>query len=337
MTRQWIKADDPALTKKRRMIVDKMRAQYHELDPFIRGRGAYHRNGNVRPFLHSRTRRRPDSSLFWPQIVGNVSLLLLSLPLRSLRPVLTRLATGPRRLELPLEHRREERGRVGGPRLRDMPRVVLAPSKGHGGGAQGGRLSVSRSLERLSHEHSDVSTVAVALSLSRVLCILVSSFRSVHPLDSPVATPLRHRRVAGLARGARAGRRKWRNKSSNRFAFQRRRLLAGAGERAGRLSSSLHPLLRRACARAGTSSETLSDSTEPSTSNSRAFTPSRSSPSPHPPAPTASHGEPRHDARPAGCLDRCRRRRLPGARPRDGQRDQGAPPAGCPAIPTRQP
>lgn len=26
-----------------------MRAQYHELDPFVRGRGAYHRNGNVSP------------------------------------------------------------------------------------------------------------------------------------------------------------------------------------------------------------------------------------------------------------------------------------------------
>ncbi|GAA6028486.1 hypothetical protein NBRC10512_003226 [Rhodotorula toruloides] len=47
VTRQWIKTDDPAVTKKRRMIVDKMRAQYHELDPFIRGRGAYHRNGNI--------------------------------------------------------------------------------------------------------------------------------------------------------------------------------------------------------------------------------------------------------------------------------------------------
>ena len=49
VTREWSKSDDPKITKKREIIVDRMRAQYHELDPYVRGRGAYHRNGNVSP------------------------------------------------------------------------------------------------------------------------------------------------------------------------------------------------------------------------------------------------------------------------------------------------
>ncbi|GAA5893636.1 Csr1p [Sporobolomyces salmoneus] len=47
VTREWSKSDDPKIAKKREIVVDRMRAQYHELDPFVRGRGAYHRNGNI--------------------------------------------------------------------------------------------------------------------------------------------------------------------------------------------------------------------------------------------------------------------------------------------------
>ncbi|GAA5835492.1 hypothetical protein JCM3766R1_006432 [Sporobolomyces carnicolor] len=46
VTREWSKSSDPKVAKKREVVVDRMRAQYHELDPFVRGRGAYHRNGN---------------------------------------------------------------------------------------------------------------------------------------------------------------------------------------------------------------------------------------------------------------------------------------------------
>ncbi|GAA5948075.1 hypothetical protein JCM3765_007099 [Sporobolomyces pararoseus] len=47
ITREWSKSDDPKIAKKREIVVDRMRAQYHELDPYVRGRGAYHRNGNI--------------------------------------------------------------------------------------------------------------------------------------------------------------------------------------------------------------------------------------------------------------------------------------------------
>jgi hypothetical protein len=47
VTREWSKSNDPKIAKKREIVVDRMRAQYHELDPYVRGRGAYHRNGNV--------------------------------------------------------------------------------------------------------------------------------------------------------------------------------------------------------------------------------------------------------------------------------------------------
>ncbi|GAA5831757.1 hypothetical protein JCM5353_006625 [Sporobolomyces roseus] len=47
VTREWSKSNDKNVEKKREIVVDRMRAQYHELDPFVRGRGAYHRNGNI--------------------------------------------------------------------------------------------------------------------------------------------------------------------------------------------------------------------------------------------------------------------------------------------------
>ncbi|ORY89291.1 CRAL-TRIO domain-containing protein [Leucosporidium creatinivorum] len=47
ITRQWINSDDPLVEKKRQRVVNLMKAQYYELDPFIRGRGAYHRHGNI--------------------------------------------------------------------------------------------------------------------------------------------------------------------------------------------------------------------------------------------------------------------------------------------------
>ncbi|KAM0791312.1 hypothetical protein ACM66B_005784 [Microbotryomycetes sp. NB124-2] len=49
VTREWMKQDKPSdeLVKKRKMLMHKMRAQYWELDPYIRGRGCYHRHGNI--------------------------------------------------------------------------------------------------------------------------------------------------------------------------------------------------------------------------------------------------------------------------------------------------
>ncbi|KAK4054516.1 hypothetical protein OIV83_001010 [Microbotryomycetes sp. JL201] len=49
VTREWMKSDEaaPEIVKKRKMIVHKMQAQYWELDPYIRGRGCYHRLGNI--------------------------------------------------------------------------------------------------------------------------------------------------------------------------------------------------------------------------------------------------------------------------------------------------
>lgn len=76
MTREWTKSDDPTIAKRRELLVSKMRAQYHELDPFIRGRGAYHRNGNVsRPLPCPGSSPETDLSSIRPsrdtQIVGN--------------------------------------------------------------------------------------------------------------------------------------------------------------------------------------------------------------------------------------------------------------------------
>ncbi|KAK4054517.1 hypothetical protein OIV83_001011 [Microbotryomycetes sp. JL201] len=49
VTREWMKEDKPSekLVKKRKMLMHRMRAQYWELDPYIRGRGCYHRHGNI--------------------------------------------------------------------------------------------------------------------------------------------------------------------------------------------------------------------------------------------------------------------------------------------------
>ncbi|KAM0791313.1 hypothetical protein ACM66B_005785 [Microbotryomycetes sp. NB124-2] len=49
VTREWMKSEKPSeeVVKKRKMIVHKLQAQYWELDPYIRGRGCYHRNGNI--------------------------------------------------------------------------------------------------------------------------------------------------------------------------------------------------------------------------------------------------------------------------------------------------
>ncbi|KAK4056713.1 hypothetical protein OIO90_002265 [Microbotryomycetes sp. JL221] len=49
VTREWMKQDKPSeeLVKKRKMLMHRMRAQYWELDPYIRGRGCYHRHGNI--------------------------------------------------------------------------------------------------------------------------------------------------------------------------------------------------------------------------------------------------------------------------------------------------
>ena len=48
-TRNWIKASagDVTAEKKRRLAMLELRSQYHVLDPYIRGRGAYHRHGNI--------------------------------------------------------------------------------------------------------------------------------------------------------------------------------------------------------------------------------------------------------------------------------------------------
>lgn len=48
VTRLWV--EDPSSTShgtKRSEIAKRMRAQYFDLDPYIRGRGAYHRLGNI--------------------------------------------------------------------------------------------------------------------------------------------------------------------------------------------------------------------------------------------------------------------------------------------------
>lgn len=44
ITREWMHSDDPLVAKKRQLAALKMRAQYFTLDPYIRGRGAYHRS-----------------------------------------------------------------------------------------------------------------------------------------------------------------------------------------------------------------------------------------------------------------------------------------------------
>lgn len=57
-TKNWIKSTSGSsldekirqelkIEKERELIMTKMRAQYLILDPFIRGRGAYHRHGNI--------------------------------------------------------------------------------------------------------------------------------------------------------------------------------------------------------------------------------------------------------------------------------------------------
>jgi len=46
-TRKWIDSNDPKAEKEREITMLEMRAHYFELDPYIRGRGAYHRNGNI--------------------------------------------------------------------------------------------------------------------------------------------------------------------------------------------------------------------------------------------------------------------------------------------------
>lgn len=48
VTRLWV--EDPSSAShasKRTEIAKRMRAQYFDLDPYIRGRGAYHRLGNI--------------------------------------------------------------------------------------------------------------------------------------------------------------------------------------------------------------------------------------------------------------------------------------------------
>lgn len=50
VTREWMNTGKDApreLVKKRKMLMHKMRAQYWELDPYIRGRSVYHRHGNI--------------------------------------------------------------------------------------------------------------------------------------------------------------------------------------------------------------------------------------------------------------------------------------------------
>ncbi|KAK4056712.1 hypothetical protein OIO90_002264 [Microbotryomycetes sp. JL221] len=49
VTREWMKSDKTPdeVKKKRQMLVHRMCAQYWELDPYIRGRGCYHRAGNI--------------------------------------------------------------------------------------------------------------------------------------------------------------------------------------------------------------------------------------------------------------------------------------------------
>ena len=47
ITRQWCNSDDLLIEKKRELAALKLRAQYFTLDPYIRGRGAYHRTGGI--------------------------------------------------------------------------------------------------------------------------------------------------------------------------------------------------------------------------------------------------------------------------------------------------
>lgn len=48
VTRDWLDAQDSDLLSEQRIRISKrMRAHYFGLDPFIRGRGAYHRLGNI--------------------------------------------------------------------------------------------------------------------------------------------------------------------------------------------------------------------------------------------------------------------------------------------------
>lgn len=47
ITREWCISDSLLVEKKRDLVALKLRAQYYILDPYIRGRGAYHRNGNI--------------------------------------------------------------------------------------------------------------------------------------------------------------------------------------------------------------------------------------------------------------------------------------------------
>ncbi|KAI5480798.1 CRAL/TRIO domain protein [Pseudohyphozyma bogoriensis] len=46
-TRKWMVSKDASTEIPRKLATLEMRAQYYKLDPFIRGRGAYHRNGNI--------------------------------------------------------------------------------------------------------------------------------------------------------------------------------------------------------------------------------------------------------------------------------------------------
>lgn len=47
VTREWVGSDDPILDQRRELAALRLRAQYWLLDPFVRGRGCYHRHGNV--------------------------------------------------------------------------------------------------------------------------------------------------------------------------------------------------------------------------------------------------------------------------------------------------
>lgn len=157
-----------------------------------------------------------DSSSLHPQIVGNVGSHPVLLAFA--RALLTLPHAGPRRLELPVKLGREERGRVGGSRVRDVPRVVLAPRKGDGGGAQGGRLRAQRTL---------------SLSLRSDRCVCSCSYRRCSTLSSPVL-PFIPSLVCSAVRGdwpsrwrlpfdtgwpgeRQYARRKWRKKSRSWF------------------------------------------------------------------------------------------------------------------------
>jgi len=47
VTRQWLQSQDTTLAYRRETLAKKLRAQYFRLDPYIRGKGAYHRLGNI--------------------------------------------------------------------------------------------------------------------------------------------------------------------------------------------------------------------------------------------------------------------------------------------------